>query len=78
MKQVFENLSQVLEVAGVTVDDVVRVDIFMTNIGQFSLVNKIYETWLGEAEVKPVRQTIEVSALPKGALIEISCIAHIS
>ena len=78
VKQVFENLSQVLESAGATVEDIVRVDIFMIDIGQFGLVNEIYETWLGEAEVKPARQTVEVSALPKGALIEVSCIAHIS
>jgi len=77
-KQIFENLSHVLEEAGLTENDLVRADIFMTDIRQFSLVNEIYETWLGEVEVKPARQTVEVSALPKGASVEVSCIAHIS
>jgi 2-iminobutanoate/2-iminopropanoate deaminase len=48
----------------------------MTDISQFSLLNAVYETWLSEVEVKPARQTIEVSRLPKGARIEVSCIAH--
>jgi len=78
VKQVLENLSQVLEAAGLSVSDVVRSDIFMTDLGQFSLVNEIYEMWLGDTEVKPARQTIEVETLPKGARLEVSCIAHIS
>ena len=77
-KQIFENLSHVLEEAGLTENDIVRADIFMTDISQFTLVNEIYETWLGEVEVKPARQTVEVSALPKGASLEVSCIAHVS
>lgn len=77
-KQIFENLSHVLEEAGVTENDIVRTDIFMTDISQFGLVNEIYETWLGEVEVKPARQTVEVSALPKGASLEVSCIARVS
>ncbi len=76
VRRVFENLTQVLKAAGATIHDVVRVDIFMTDISQFSLLNAVYETWLSEVEVKPARQTIEVSRLPKGARIEVSCIAH--
>jgi 2-iminobutanoate/2-iminopropanoate deaminase len=42
----------------------------------FALVNTIYETWLGKVKTKPARQTVEVSALPKGARVEVSCIAY--
>jgi 2-iminobutanoate/2-iminopropanoate deaminase len=76
IKQVFENITQVLKAAGATVHDVVRADIFMKDIGQFGLVNGIYETWLTGVEIKPARQTVEVSMLPKGARIEVSCVAH--
>lgn len=82
--QVLANLSAVLEAGGATVNNIVKVDIF-TNINDFGAVNTIYEKWLGKAEIKPAcpagrpaRQTVEVSALPKGARIEISCIAHIN
>ena len=76
--QVLANLSAVLEAGDAAVNDVVRVDIFITNINNFGVVNTIYEQWLKKVEIKPVRQTVEVSALPKGAQIEISCIAHMN
>jgi 2-iminobutanoate/2-iminopropanoate deaminase len=76
VKQVFENITHVLKAAGAAVHDVVRTDIFMTDIGQFGLVNEIYETWLTGVEAKPARQTVQVSMLPRGARIEVSCIAH--
>lgn len=78
VKQVFENLSHILEAAEGTMNDVVRVDIFLMNMDQFELVNQIYKTWLGDVDVLPVRQTIEVSKLPKSASLEVSCIAHVN
>ncbi len=76
--QVLANLSAVLEAGGATINDVVKVDIFITNINDFGAVNTIYEKWLKKAEIKPARQTVEVSALPKGARVEISCVARIN
>ena len=76
-KQVLENLSHVLEAAGATVNDVVRTDIFLANINDFAAVNTLYGAWLGDAPVKPARQTVEVSKLPKGVRLEISCVAHV-
>jgi 2-iminobutanoate/2-iminopropanoate deaminase len=74
-QQVFANLSAVLEAAGASVHNVARVDIFMTDISQFGKVNELYAQWLEGVEVMPARQTVEVSALPKGASLEVSCIA---
>lgn len=75
-KQVFKNLSFVLEAAGLSVCDVVRTDLFLADMHDFVSVNALYERWLGDVAVKPARQTVEVSALPKGARLEVSCIAH--
>lgn len=78
IKQVFENISQILEAAGATVEEIVRVDTFLDDMNMAELVNEIYDVWIGDASVRPVRQTVEVSRLPKGARIEVSCIAHLS
>ncbi len=74
-KQVLNNLSQILKAAGVNLSDVVKTEIFLTKISDFQVVNEIYGTYFTN-NPKPARQTVEVSNLPKGALIEISCIAY--
>lgn len=73
-KQVLENLSAVLATEGLNLKDVVKSDIFITNIIDFTVVNEIYGRYFS-SDPKPARTTVEVSNLPKGALIEISCIA---
>jgi 2-iminobutanoate/2-iminopropanoate deaminase len=75
-EQVFKNLSAVVVAAGAGLQDVVRVEVFLTNIDNFALLNDIYERWFGYH--KPARQTVEVSKLPKDALIEISVIAAVN
>lgn len=72
-KQVLENLLKVLEAAGSSKNHVVQTTIFIADMNDFSKVNEIYANFFN-GEIKPARQTIEVSKLPKGALIEISCI----
>lgn len=74
-KQVLKNLENILQAAGCSLKDVIRVDVFLTNMDDFSVVNKIYESFFGN-EPRPARQTVEVSALPKRAMIEISAIAY--
>ena len=73
-KQVLENLSAVLTVENLSLKDVVKSDIFITSIVDFTVVNEIYSQYFS-SDPKPARTTVEVSNLPKGALIEISCIA---
>ena len=72
-RQVLENLKSVLEAGGCGLKDVVAVDVYLTDMGKFVEFNGIYETYFGE--FKPARAAVEVSALPRGAVIEIKCIA---
>ncbi len=75
-KQVLKNLSAVLSATQLNLENVVRTDIFITNMEDYSKVNEIYSQFFS-VNPKPARLTVEVSNLPKGALIEISCIACI-
>jgi 2-iminobutanoate/2-iminopropanoate deaminase len=72
-RQVLENLSHVLEAAGSSMSNVVKTTVFLTDMGNFAKMNAIY----GEYFQKdfPARSTVQVSALPKGAVVEIECIA---
>ncbi len=72
--QAISNLSNVLKSAGLTLDNVIKVEIYLKDISDFDLVNKIYEANFN-FEVNPARVVVEVSRLPKDSLIEISCIA---
>lgn len=72
-EQCIRNLLAVLGSAGCKAEDVVKATVFMIDIGDFSVVNEIYARYFnGEC---PARCAMQVSALPKGALIEIEAIA---
>lgn len=75
-KQVLENLKAVLQEAGSSLEKVVKTTIFLKNVEDFGRVNEIYAKYFSKN--KPARSTVEVSALPKGALIEIEAIAVVS
>lgn len=75
-KQVLENLKEVLSQTNLNLSDVVRTDIFVKDIKNFTRVNEIYTSYFTN-NPQPARQTVEVSNLPKGALVEISCIAYL-
>lgn len=72
-RQALANLSAVVLAAGVSLADVVKTTIFLTDLAHFAKVNSIYDEFFGAS--KPARSTVEVSALPKGARVEIECIA---
>lgn len=72
--RVIDNLEAILKAAGSNLERVVRTDVFLTNLGDFAAMNAEYAKRFTGKET-PARQTIQVSALPKGAIIEISCIA---
>jgi len=74
-KQVLANLSEVLNAGGGDLSSIIKTTIFLTDMNDFAKVNEIYAAALGES--KPARSTIAVSALPKGARIEIECIAKV-
>jgi 2-iminobutanoate/2-iminopropanoate deaminase len=73
-EQVFANLKAILEAAGSGLDRLVKTTVFLTNLGDFAGMNEVYARHVGE--VPPARATIEVSALPSGAKVEIEAIAE--
>lgn len=71
--RVMQNLEAVLSAAGLAWSDVVKTTVYLHDMADFPRVNEIYARWLGDA--RPARSTVQVSALPRGALIEIDLIA---
>ncbi|RMH18432.1 MAG: RidA family protein [Acidobacteria bacterium] len=74
-RRVLANLGAVLAAAGCGFDDVVKTTIYVTDLGNFALLNELYAEAMGEH--RPARSTVEVAALPKGALVEIDLIARL-
>ena len=72
-RQVLDNISAVLKAAGLSTRDVVKTTVFMKNLSQFTEMNSLYQEFF--TADPPARSTVEVSALPKNALIEIEVLA---
>ena len=72
-ERVMKNLQNVLKAAGCGFEHVVRCGIFLTDLNDFAKVNEVYGRYF--AENPPARSTVQVSALPKGARVEIDAIA---
>lgn len=72
-EQVMQNLQAVLRAAGLDFADVVRMTIYLVDLGEFSTVNDVYGRFLQEPF--PARATVGVAALPRGARVEIDAIA---
>jgi reactive intermediate/imine deaminase len=73
--QVFENLQAVAEAAGGDFSDVVKLNVFLTNLAHFPIVNEIMGKYF--TEPYPARAAIGVAALPKGADVEMDAIMHL-
>ncbi len=71
--QVLKNISILLTAARCTPENVVKTTIFLKSMNDFAAVNAVYGEFFGES--KPARSTVEVSCLPKNALVEIEVIA---
>jgi 2-iminobutanoate/2-iminopropanoate deaminase len=72
-EQVMRNLQEVLRAAGVSWGDVVKTTVYLHDLAHFPTVNEVYGKWLGDA--RPARSTVQVPALPRGAMVEIDAIA---
>ena len=72
-QQCFDNSFRILETAGLSSDDVQKVNVYLTDMGDFSAMNEVYKT--NFSEPYPARTTIGVMALPLGAQIEIEMTA---
>ena len=66
------NLTDILTKAGSSVEKIVKVQIYLTDMNDLEAVNKIYTNWVRH---KPARACVQVAALPKGVDVEIDCIA---
>jgi len=73
-RQVLRNLNAVLAAAGATPAQVVRTTVFLADLADFQTVNALYAEVFGEG-ISPARACVQVAALPKGARVEIDCIA---
>jgi 2-iminobutanoate/2-iminopropanoate deaminase len=74
-RQSLENVKAIVEAAGLTLANVVKVNVSLTDMGAFADVNAIYAEYFTGA-IKPARAVVQVAALPKQVLIEIEAIAH--
>lgn len=73
-KRVMENIKAILLAAKMEMKDLAQVRIYLTDLGNFKTVNEVYSAYFGGGPY-PARETVEVSALPKGMHIEISATA---
>ena len=72
-KQVLKNVSAVLEAAGLTLADVVKTTVFLTDMANFGKMNEVYAEFFSEPY--PARSTVAVAGLPKDAMVEIEVVA---
>ncbi len=72
-RRVLENLKAVLAAAGSSLDRVLRVGVYLTDLGHFQAMNRIFAEYLDS--YRPARSTVGVAALPMGALVEMDMIA---
>lgn len=72
-ERVLENLGAVLQAASMDFDHVISCTLYMTDVNDYAQVNEVYARYFNEA--KPARAATQVAGLPRGARIEISCIA---
>lgn len=73
LDQILQNISEILKSAGATMDNIVKVVIYVTDMAQMPELNEVYPTYF--TEPFPVREAVCVQALPLGATIEISVVA---
>jgi len=74
---VFQNVAHVLEASGASIDQLVDITVFLTNMkADFATFNQIYADYFGQA--RPCRTTVEINCLPTPIAIELKCIAALS
>lgn len=72
-EQCLKNITEVLLASGLTMDDVVKTTVYMTDLGKFAEMNEVYAKRFRAPF--PARATVQVSALPKGSAVEIDAVA---
>ncbi|NBC85353.1 MAG: RidA family protein [Bacteroidetes bacterium] len=72
-ERVLENVGAVLQAASMNYENVVRCEVFLTDVNDYAQVNEVYTRYFNETP--PARQAVQVAALPRDARVEVSCIA---
>jgi reactive intermediate/imine deaminase len=72
IRRVFDNLRAIVVAAGASFDDVVKANVYLTDLANFALVNKVMAEYFQEPY--PARAAVGVAALPRGAQVEVECI----
>ena len=75
-ERVMQNLQEVLRTGGASWGDVVKTTVYLHDLSHFPTVNEIYAKRLGDS--RPARSTVQVTGLPRGALVEIDAVAVVS
>lgn len=73
-RQALQNLIQIVIASGCDIEQIAAVDVYLTDMSKFAEFNQIYEEFF--IEHRPARAVVEVSALPKGAVVEVKCLAY--
>jgi 2-iminobutanoate/2-iminopropanoate deaminase len=75
-EQTLKNISAILQADGLSLENVVKTTVYLSDLNHFSRMNQVYEKYF--SKTKPARACVQVAALPKGAKIEIDAIASCS
>ena len=75
-EQTLKNISAILRAGGLSLENVVKTTVYLSDLNHFSRMNQVYEKYF--SKTKPARACVQVAALPKGAKIEIDAIANCS
>jgi reactive intermediate/imine deaminase len=75
IKQVFENLAAIAEAAGTSLDNTLKLNVFLTDLGDFAAVNELMSEYF--AEPYPARAAIGVASLPRGAAVEADAVISV-
>lgn len=75
VRRVFDNLKAIIHAAGGDFPQVAKLNVFLTDLGNFALVNKIMAEYF--TQPYPARAAIQVAALPKGATVEMDCVVEL-
>ena len=72
--RVLKNIEAILLADGLSLNNIIKTTVYLTDLSEFGRMNKVYEKFF--VETKPARACVQVAALPKGAKVEIDVIAH--
>ncbi len=73
-RQALQNVSDLLEVAGAGVEDLLQCNVYLADIADYGAMNEVYGAWVGDPA--PARTTVAVAGLPLGARVEVACTAR--